>query len=443
METRANYALVGLFTLAVIAAAFGFVYWFRASSSSDDNKPYQVIFTGSVSGLTKGSSVRFNGIPVGQVISVQLVPNDPSRAAATIDVNPKTPIRTDTRARLEFQGLTGVASIQLSGKEGDAPPLINPDGKGAPTIYADRSDFQDLFETAQRLAAKVDGVVEKVDKILADGQAPIANTLRNVEGFSKAINENSPGISAFVVQMTATAAKFAALSDRVEKLSDTAEELLSTVDATAINRTIANAEVFSKSLADSKQNIDSLLADASSLAKKLNESVPKLDTALGDASRVMRAIDADKLNRSLDGVEKFAAKLGDNAGQVDTIMRGAAEVTRKASEAADRLDGVLKAAQDFLGDGTTSGQARSVVAEVGEAAKAFRILALNLDKRTAEITVGLKRFSGSGLREIEALAVDARKAVGDVGRAVRSLERNPQQLITGGRSTIPEYSGSR
>ena len=443
METRANYALVGLFTLAVIAAAFGFVYWFRAASNAGDRTPYRLVFTGSVSGLTKGSQVRFNGIPVGQVNSVELLPNDPSRAVAIIEVNPQTPVRTDTRARLEFAGLTGVASVHLSGKEGNAPPLTNPDGKGAPTIYADRSDFQDLFETAQRLAAKVDTAVDRVNKILEDGEGPLSNTLRNIEGFSKAVNDNSPGLSAFVTQMTSTAQRFSALSDRVDKLSEAADSILRGVDTQSVNRSLANVEGFTRQLADNKTNIDQLFAEASSLSKRLNETAPKLDAALADASRVFKALDTDKLNKSVESVERFASKLGDNAPQVDQIMRDASDITRKVSGAADRLDGVLKAAQDFLGDGTTQGQARSVVAEIGETARSFRTLAINLDKRTAELTASIKRFTGPGMREVEALASDARKAVNDIGRTVRNLERNPSQLITGGRSNIPEYSGSR
>lgn len=443
METRANYALVGLFTLAVIAAAFGFVLWFRSTASNGEKSTYQVMFTGSVSGLSRGAPVRFNGITVGNVSTVALVPDDPSRAVATIQVDPDAPIRTDTRARLEYQGLTGVASIQLSGKEGNAPPLANPDGKGAPTIYADRSDFQDLFETAQRLAAKVDGVVEKVDRILNDSEAPIASTLRNIEGFSKAINENSPGISAFIVQMTSTAQRFSALSDRVEKLSESAEDVLRTLDAESVNRSMANIEVFSKVLADKRPEIEQVIANAAALTKTLNESAPKLDVVLGEASKFVAALDTTRINRAVEGAEKFTAALGANSAKVDEIMQNATDVSRKASAAADRLDGVLKAAQDFLGDGSTSGHAKSVMAEIGEAAKSFRVLAQNLDKRTADLTNRIGRFTVSGQREIEALANDARRTATEVSRAVRNLERNPSQLITGGRSNIPEYSGSR
>lgn len=439
METRANYALVGLFTLAVIAACFGFVYWFRAASNSADRMAYKVVFTGSVSGLSKGSSVRFNGLRVGEVTAVELMPDDPSRVAAYIAVDPTTPMKTDTRARLEYQGLTGVASVHLSGAQSAAPALSNPDGKGSPTIFADRSDFQDLFETAQRLAGKIDGIVTKVDKILVDGEAPFNNTLRNIEGFSRALNENSPGLSAFIVQMTTTAQRFAVLSDRFDRLAEGADDLLRGVDRQSINASLTNIAAFSKTLADNKANIDGLLGEASGLMRRLNESAPKLDSALADVSRLMRAVDADRLNRTFEGAEKFSNALGARAGDMETAIRDAAEIARKVNQSADRLDTVLKATEEFL----TDKQGKSVMAEFSETAKAIRLLANNLDKRTGEITAGINRFTGPGLRDLEALTSDARKAVNDVGRAVRTLERNPQQLITGSRSPIPEYNGSR
>jgi hypothetical protein len=180
METRANYAIIGLFTLGVIGSILGFVYWFAASRSNGEKLAYRVVFQGSVSGLNRGSVVRFNGLRVGEVITIDLVPDDPSRVAAVIEVDSKTPVKGDTRARLEFQGLTGQASIQMTGGTRSAPSLSTPDGS-TPTIFADRSDFQDLLETAQRLAGRLETTLTRVERIVADNEASIGNTIKGVE----------------------------------------------------------------------------------------------------------------------------------------------------------------------------------------------------------------------------------------------------------------------
>src|SRR6266705_6603403 len=115
METRANYALIGLFTLAVIFGAFGFVYWFKTFGQQPVRTAYMVHFNGSVSGLLNGGSVLFNGLKVGEVTELGLIPDDPSRVYATISIDARTPVKTDTAAELQFGGLTGVASVALQG----------------------------------------------------------------------------------------------------------------------------------------------------------------------------------------------------------------------------------------------------------------------------------------------------------------------------------------
>ncbi|MGL5114190.1 MAG: MlaD family protein, partial [Beijerinckiaceae bacterium] len=183
METRANYALIGLFTLSVFAGILGFVYWFASGRSQGAKTSYRVVFTGSVSGLGRGSVVRFNGLRVGEVITIDLLPTDPSRVTAVIEVDERTPVKNDTRARLEYQGLTGQASVQLSGGSPAAPALTAPDG-GRAVIFADRSDFQDILETAQRIAGRVDVVLGKIEKVVGDNEASVGNTLKSVETFA-------------------------------------------------------------------------------------------------------------------------------------------------------------------------------------------------------------------------------------------------------------------
>jgi phospholipid/cholesterol/gamma-HCH transport system substrate-binding protein len=442
METRANYALIGLFTLAVIAAAFGFVFWFSGGEGSQRRQPYRVVFSGSVSGLTKGSVVLFNGIRAGEVTDMRLLPEDPRRVLAIIEVDRAIPIRTDTRARLEFQGLTGVASIALTGGEPGAPPLTAGPGQPLPTIFADRSDFQDLMETARNLARRADDFLEKMNRLVGDNEGAVNRTVQNVERFSQALSDNAPGIDRFLAQVGQAAERVGPLAARLETLAANLDDLVRAVDRQQVSRIVSNVDNFTQALGDSRQAINDTLRDAASLAKRLNDSAPKFDAALTDVSNLAKAFDPAKVGRVVDNADRFAQALGNSSTDVERAIKEARSITEKLNKSADRVDDVLKSAQTFLGSAT--GEAgKGAFDEVREAARSIRTLADNLDKRTAALAAGLTRFTNTGLREYEALATEGRRAVNDVGRTVRSLEKNPQQLIFGGKPNLPEYNGRR
>jgi phospholipid/cholesterol/gamma-HCH transport system substrate-binding protein len=436
METRANYTLIGLFTLLVVGAAFGFVYWFASTAANGEKMGFRIIFTGSVSGLSRGSVVRFNGLRVGEVVEISLVPDDPSRVQALVDLDPMTPVKADTRARLEYQGLTGQASIQLTGGTNAAPTLRTPDGS-RPTIFADRSDFQDLLETVQRLAGRADGIMNRIDKVVADNEGSIGNTLRSVETFAKALSDNSAGISSFLASVGDTSQRISSLATRMEAVAGSVDELLRGVDLRGVNRVINNAEAFSQGLADNRRNIDSILTDSATLVKRLSDATEGLDGTLAEVRRLTRAIDAEKVGATVENLERFTATLGGNSGEVERALKNAAQITDRLAVASESLNRVLVAAENFLGTNRPEGQ--GMFAEFSETAKSFRSLAQNLDKRAAEITAGINRLTGSGTREIEGLVTDTRRAVNELNRTVRSIGRDPSQVITGGRSSIPEY----
>jgi phospholipid/cholesterol/gamma-HCH transport system substrate-binding protein len=120
METKANYAIVGFFTVFVIAAAFGFVYWMAQYGRAGEMVELVVNIPGSANGLSVGSPVRFNGINVGTVRNLAIDANDPRYSIAITEVSADAPVLTSTRATLEVQGLTGAAYIELSGgRKGD------------------------------------------------------------------------------------------------------------------------------------------------------------------------------------------------------------------------------------------------------------------------------------------------------------------------------------
>ena len=110
METRANFVMIGAFTLAAVLGVFAFIMWIAGYGASGTHRHYQVVFTGSVSGLSVGSNVLFNELKVGEVTNLSFVKDNPGQVIADIDVtNASAPINVNTKAQLETQGLTGSA----------------------------------------------------------------------------------------------------------------------------------------------------------------------------------------------------------------------------------------------------------------------------------------------------------------------------------------------
>ncbi|WGD55456.1 MlaD family protein [Bradyrhizobium sp. CB1650] len=191
METRANYVLIGSFTLAVIAAAIGFVLWFQSLHTTKQRSPLRVVFEGPAAGLRNGGSVNFNGIRVGEVVSVKL--DNPRRVVALAMVENNAPIRRDTLVGLEFQGLTGVAAISLKGGEeaAPAPPL---DEDGIPTLTADPNKLQDVTEAIR-------GTLQNINKLVADNQESVKKSLKNLETFTSSLARNSERVDAVMAKV--------------------------------------------------------------------------------------------------------------------------------------------------------------------------------------------------------------------------------------------------
>lgn len=350
METKANYALIGAFALAVIAAAFGFVFWFSGPSKAARRAPLDIVFSGSVSGLQPGGGVTFNGLRVGDVRDLGFNPANPGEVLARVDIDNSTPVRADTRARLEYSGLTGVASVALSGGSLQAGPLQAAPGQPAPVIRADPSQFQDLLEMAQRIAGKLSDFSDRANKLLDENSDNIQKIVQNTEKFTGALGDNSSG-----------------LRDVMGSLGE--------------------------------------------LGKSAKPALTNLAELSKNANDVVRAVDPNQVRDIVGDVRKAAGKLDSTLGGLDNFLGGA------------------------------KGNVGPVFSDIGAAARSIQRLADNLNVRFKEISTNIAKFSSQGLKQYEALAVDGRKTLKDVGRAARQLENDPSQIIFGAKPKLPEYNG--
>jgi len=318
METRANYALIGLFTLAVIAAGFGFVYWFHREGGLAERDTYRVVFDGPVSGLGTGAAVVFNGIRVGQVSGLSLNPDDPRQVVATIAVSQRAPVRADTTVTVEYQGLTGIAALALRGGAPGAPPLASSNGE--PPIIKPQPGATGNLMTSGR------DVMQRLEQILMENQKALAGTIKNLETFTAAMAKNT---------------------ERIDHIMASAESAVAGID----------------SVVNGKDGKPGEVQEAIQSIKKLSDN---LDTRAGETLESFRDL--------AKGLDK----------RTETISASIQELTT------------------------------------------------NLDKRIDSIGANLDRFSGRGLRNWEALAVDARRAVNTFERAVRNFDENPSRVIWGG-----------
>ncbi|MGB5084217.1 MAG: MlaD family protein [Methylocystis silviterrae] len=239
METRANYALIGAFTLAVAFAAFLFVYWFSGPSQLGRQETFQIVFA-AVSGLTRGSSVLFNGVKVGEVTHLGISEQDPSKVDVLVRIDSRTPVKTDTRARLETRGFTGVSDVLLVGGTPGAPALTAQVGQKYPQIQAERSEIQNLLVNVQSLSTKAAELLTKLDKLIDDNGPAITATLKNAEIVSKTLADNSASITSFIRDASDVAQSLKPAAARLDKVLAAGEKTIKAIDPKQIKAIAGN-----------------------------------------------------------------------------------------------------------------------------------------------------------------------------------------------------------
>jgi phospholipid/cholesterol/gamma-HCH transport system substrate-binding protein len=173
MKTRRSNLMVGSVALAAIGAAFVAHLVLQKVRSAHERTQFRITFEGSASGLRKGGAVNFDGVQVGEILSLKLENPRKIVALATIDNN--APIRKDTVAGLEFQGLTGVAAISLVGGSATAAPVpLDPDG--IPTLTADLRETETIRDS-----------LHHVDRILLENRTMVKDSLLSFETYTASL----------------------------------------------------------------------------------------------------------------------------------------------------------------------------------------------------------------------------------------------------------------
>jgi phospholipid/cholesterol/gamma-HCH transport system substrate-binding protein len=231
MEVRASYVLVGAVVLALVAGLAVFSVWLVKADIEHEADTYQIAFAGSVTGLQQGSLVRYRGVPVGRVTDIRIDPERVESVLVTVDIERGTPIRQDTVASLEMQGITGIAFVQLRGGTQASPPLVASAGEALPLIQSQRSTLERVFESTPDLLAHSLALVERATLLLDDQNLQaLTKSLQNIETVTASLARHADDVEDAVAQAGGAATSVAGASDEVGGLASELRALTARVD---------------------------------------------------------------------------------------------------------------------------------------------------------------------------------------------------------------------
>lgn len=290
METKANYVLIGAFVLFAAGAMALFTLWIAGNPFSRSYKDFDVVFSGPVNGLSEGGEVRFNGIKVGEVTTLRLDPENPNRVFAHIRVEAQTPVRTDSVAQLNFQGITGVTFIQILAGD-PSTPLLVPIGSETPQIPTSRTLVDELFQGGQDLLGVSGDTIKKINETLSD--------------------ENLMHLRSTLASLDKAVAKIAA----DDGLIDEATRAMGNINS-ATTALESAAKSFDQAATSITTDFHALSGDASTALKKLDPVLDDARTAMGNVNETMDAINTTITPSAARAIRQ----VGNTAQDVQVIM---------------------------------------------------------------------------------------------------------------------------
>lgn len=300
MEKNANYALVGLSTLILTIALIVFVVWIARLRINAEYDLYDIIFEGPVRGLSEGGEVHFNGIKVGEVTTIELDPANPKNVIARARVTEDVPIRVDSYATLEPQGITGLNYVQIIA--GDSKKQLLKDytevrcrrmtGGCVPRLASRRSAFSDLIEGGGTVLTRSIEALDQVKKVLSD---------KNIRTFSAALAD----VQAVTAELRERKTLIADVQAAVQRIEEATAEiaLLSRSTRDVVD---GDGKRAIKNLADAAEEARAAAKDARSMITRLEG--PASDFATNGLPQVTAAVvqlqtSAESLERLINEVQ--------------------------------------------------------------------------------------------------------------------------------------------
>jgi len=318
METRTSYVLVGAFLLAAAVGLIAFIVWSVKSDTSVAYATYRAYFAGSVSGLTRGSEVRYRGIPIGRVTDIRIDPDNVELIRVTMDIVSTTPIKTDSVATVQVAGITGVGYVQIEGGSQGAPPLQLEAGRKFPVIQTKRSGLEALFDETPELIQRVIVLTDEVTKLFSEeNRTAITETLDNVRELSSALSGSSTRIAALIDDTAVMAAELRVAAEDVKAIAADARTGFGRIEKGTVSL-LATAE-------SALRNADGQIATLGNGATDMIASLNAASESLTQMSTELREILAENRKPlhdfSSSGLYDFTRMIAEMRGLVSSLSR--------------------------------------------------------------------------------------------------------------------------
>ncbi len=239
MDSKVNYALVGLFVIILSILLVAIILWLSVGTEPKVYDTYQAYIKESVSGLNRKAPVKYRGVEVGYVRDIALVADRPNEVRVLLDIEHHIPIKQDTLVLLSTQGLTGLAHIELSGGSLEASPPLRQEGQAYPEIKTKPSLLMRLDIAISSLLTHLEKVSEMANTFLTNVNSDMDITDKLLTNFNS--------------------------------LSRAVDELLSEQNLVAVSNTLQHVEVVSNTFAKHNDNIAASLVNLEQATDHVNQ----------------------------------------------------------------------------------------------------------------------------------------------------------------------------
>jgi phospholipid/cholesterol/gamma-HCH transport system substrate-binding protein len=295
MERNANYALVGLISTILLIAMIVFIFWLMNFAFSARYDAYEVIFHGPISGLSRGGDVQFNGIKVGEVSDIQLDAQDPNQVIAKIRVRSDTPVRQDSTASLEPQGITGVNYIQITAGTVAKPLLKVATPPGQPwVIQATPGTISSLLSGGGTVMQRAVDTLDRINKVLSDENVQkVSAILSDVQAVTAELRERK----AIIADADKALQDADGAAVQIKDLAKSAQGLVDNDGKKTFAKIEATADQIQGAAGDLRSMMAKLKGPTSDFASnglpQLTSTIAQLNKATRDLDRLLQEVEHD------------------------------------------------------------------------------------------------------------------------------------------------------